>query len=223
MAVAGCLAAPAEGAGSSRFDEIARASIEIENSGPSLTRELPAEAGSPAAGSPAAEPPAAGNPLWSIPISKLSATRDRPLFSSSRRPPTPTVAAAPAPAPTAVVKPATPETPPFTLVGTIIGENSRIAILFDENSKIATGVREGDSASGWTLRSVDPRSATVEGSGRTVTLDLPEPTTQESPAQESPAQESPAQESQAQDNAAPPRASGRPRRGKFQRNNSDGL
>jgi general secretion pathway protein N len=219
MAVAGCLAAPAEGAGSSRFDEIARASIEIENSGPSLTRELPAEAGSPAdAGSPAAEPPAAGNPLWSIPISKLSATRDRPLFSSSRRPPTPTVAAAPAPPPTAVVKPAAPETPPFTLVGTIIGENSRIAILFDENSKIATGVREGDSASGWTLRSVDPRSATVEGSGRTVTLDLPEPTAQDSAAQESQAQESPAQES-----PAPPRASGRPRRGKFQRNNSDGL
>ena len=206
MAVAGSLAVHAEGVGISQFDEIARASIEIENSGPSLTRELPADAGAPAA-----EPPAAGNPLWAIPISKLSATRDRPLFSSSRRPPPPTVAGAPAPPPTAVVKPVAPETPPFTLVGTIIGENSRIAIFFDENSKTATGVREGDSASGWTLRSVDPRSAIVEGSGRTVTLDLPEPTAQESPAQE-------------QDNPAPPRASGPPpRRGKFQRNNSDGL
>ena len=205
MAVAGSLAVHAEGVGRSQFDEIARASIEIENSGPSLTRELPAD-GKP----PAAEAPATGNPLWAIPISKLSATRDRPLFSSSRRPPTPTVAAAPAPQ-SAVVKPVAPESPPFTLVGTIIGENSRIAIFFDENSKTATGVREGDSASGWTLRSVDPRSAIVEGSGRTVTLDLPEPTAQESPAQE-------------QDNPAPPRASGPPpRRGKFQRNNSDGL
>ena len=49
MAVAGSLAAHAEGVGRSQFDELARASIEIENSGPSLTRELPADAGSPAA------------------------------------------------------------------------------------------------------------------------------------------------------------------------------
>ena len=110
MAVAGSLAAHAEGVGRSQFDEIARASIEIENSGPSLTRELPADAGSSAnAGSPAAEAPATGNPLWAIPVSKLSATRDRPLFSSSRRPPTPTVAAAPTPTPPAVVKPVAPE------------------------------------------------------------------------------------------------------------------
>src|SRR5271166_1945188 len=171
MAVAGSLAAHAEGVARSQFDEIARASIEIENSGPSLTRELPAD-GKP----PAAEAPATGNPLWAIPVSKLSATRDRPLFSSSRRPPTPTVAAAPTPSPPAVVKPVTPESPPFTLVGTIIGENSRIAILLDENAKTSTGVREGDSASGWILRSVEMRSAILEGSGRTVTLDLPEPT-----------------------------------------------
>ena len=31
--------------------------------------------------------PRAGNPLWAIPLSALSATRDRPLFSTSRRPP----------------------------------------------------------------------------------------------------------------------------------------
>jgi hypothetical protein len=197
MAVAGCLAAHAEGVGNSQFDEIARASIEIENSGPSLTPETPADAGPTAA-----EPPATGNPLWAIPISKLSATRDRPLFSSSRRPPTPTVAAAPAPPPAPVVKPVAPQTPPFTLVGTIIGENSRIAIFFDENSKTATGVREGDSASGWTLRSVEARSAILDGSGRTVTLDLPEPAAQDNP---------------------PPSVAGtpRPRRGKFRPDNPD--
>ena len=153
MAVAGSLAAHAEGVGRSQLYDLCWASIEIENSGSSLTRELPADAGPPAA-----EAPATGNPLWAIPVSKLSATRDRPLFSSSRRPPPPTVAAAPAPPP-AVVKPVAPELPPpFTLVGTIIGENSRIAILLDETSKTSTGVREGDSASGWTLRSVETRS-----------------------------------------------------------------
>src|SRR5437762_14197470 len=29
----------------------------------------------------------AGNPLWSVPLSVLSATQDRPIFSASRRPP----------------------------------------------------------------------------------------------------------------------------------------
>ena len=62
----------------------------------------------------------------------------------------------------------------FTLVGTIVGGDSRIAILFDETSKITSGVREGER-SGWTLRSVYPRSATLEESGRVVTLALPEP------------------------------------------------
>ena len=83
---------------------------------------------------------------------------------------------------TMVAPPLAPETPPFTLVGTIIGGNSRIAIFFDESLKTATGVKEGESDSGWTLRSVDPRSATLDGSGRTVTLDLPEPAAQESAA-----------------------------------------
>src|SRR5690348_5378824 len=30
-----------------------------------------------------------GNPLWSIPLSALAATRERPIFSASRRPPQP--------------------------------------------------------------------------------------------------------------------------------------
>src|ERR1700736_2657436 len=28
-----------------------------------------------------------GNPLWSVPLSALSATQERPIFSASRRPP----------------------------------------------------------------------------------------------------------------------------------------
>ena len=126
-------------------------------------------------GSPIAEPSSTGNPLWAIPASKLSATRDRPLFSVSRRPPTPASPAAPAPTSTVAAQAPAPETPPFTLVGTIVGGDSRIAIFYDETSKIASGVREGERASGWTLRSVDPRSATLEESGRVVTLALPEP------------------------------------------------
>ena len=35
-----------------------------------------------------------GNPLWAVPLSLLSVTRDRPIFSPSRRPPPAAVAAA---------------------------------------------------------------------------------------------------------------------------------
>ena len=156
---------------------VSLAAIETESAGPDVSGETSTDAGRPAA-----QLSTTGNPLWAIPISKLSATRDRPLFSVSRRPRTPTVAAAPASPPTAAVLPRAPETPPFTLVGTIIGENSRIAIFFDEALKAATGVKEGESDSGWTLRSVDAHSAILDGSGHTVTLDLPEPAALEAPA-----------------------------------------
>jgi hypothetical protein len=151
-----------------QFDQFALAAIETDSARPDGAGDAPSER------------PAPANPLWSIAISKLAATRDRPLFSSSRRPPTPAVAAAPAPRMPLEVKPVAPEKPPFTLIGTIIGDKDRIAIFFDAASKTSTGVREGESASGWTLRSLDSHSAIVEGSGRSVTLDLPEPEAQQS-------------------------------------------
>jgi hypothetical protein len=178
---AGFLAAQGASWAEPQSYRVSLATIETEAAQPDVNGAAPAE---PRA--PAAERPTIGNPLWAIPISKLSATRDRPLFSASRRPRAPAVAAAPAPPPPTEVKPPPPETPPYSLVGTIIGENGRIAILLDENSKTATGVREGESASGWTLRSVEPRSVVLDGSGRTVTLDLPEPTAQDNQDQPAP-------------------------------------
>ena len=148
------------------------ASIEVEIPESGATAQTPVDDGPRAQ---TGEPPGAGNPLWAIPMEKLSATRDRPLFSASRRPATPVVAAAPAPLATEPVKPVAPEAPPFTLVGTIIGDNHRIAIFLNDATKATTWVQEGQSESGWILRYVDPRSTVLEGSGRTVTLDLPEP------------------------------------------------
>jgi general secretion pathway protein N len=176
-AVAGLLAEPTPGGARPPSHEVSLAAIETESVAPDVNGAAPAEPGSSATG-----PSTTGNPLWAIPVSKLSATRDRPLFSVSRRPRTPAAPAAPTPTPTLIAQPSAPETPPFTLVGTIIGDDSRIAILYDQTSKIASGVREGERASGWTLRAVDLRSATLEGSGGMVTLELPEPSAQESPA-----------------------------------------
>jgi general secretion pathway protein N len=119
---------------------------------------------------------ASGNPLWGIPLRALSATRERPLFSASRRPPVPVIAAAPASEPTAMpmaVKPAAPEPPPLILVGTVVSAEKRVAVLFNRTTRQVKQVREGEEESGWRVRLVSPRSAVVEKDTRSVTLDLP--------------------------------------------------
>ncbi len=165
-----------------RSSPVSLAAIETESAWPDVNGEASSDAGRPAP-----DLSARGNPLWAIPLSKLSATRDRPLFSASRHPRQPAVPGASAPPPRMVAQPLAPAAPPFTLVGTIIGENSRIAILFDETLKTAIGVKQGDSDAGWLLRSVDPLSAVLDMSGRTVTLDLPEPAAAQGPAPPEPA------------------------------------
>ncbi|WP_158818616.1 hypothetical protein [Methylocapsa sp. S129] len=123
-----------------------------------------------------AKPAPIGNPLWAIPIRTLSATRDRPLFSPSRRPPTPVVAAVAAPAPMPVaLKPAPPEPPPLILVGTIVGDSDRFALLYNTNTKIVKRLKEGEEESGWRVSSVAFRSAVVEKDERSITLALPKP------------------------------------------------
>ena len=113
-----------------------------------------------------------GNFLRAIPLNSLSTTRDRPLFSSSRRPPPPAVA--PPPPPPVLAEPAAPPAPPpFALIGTIVGDRIRIGFFLNDQSKAVTSMREGEGDSGWTLRSVDRRSAVLENDGRMVTLDMP--------------------------------------------------
>src|ERR1019366_4651011 len=74
-----------------------------------------------------------GNPLWAIPLGSLSITRDRPLFTPSRRPPAPAVVAAPRVVPPKVViRPAEPEHPNLTLIGTVVGETEGIGVFLDQ-------------------------------------------------------------------------------------------
>jgi general secretion pathway protein N len=123
----------------------------------------------------ARQPPPRGNPLWGIPISALDATRERPIFSASRRPPMPPivaerVAAAPPPP-----KPPEPEQPHLTLVGTVIGKPINLAVVLDRATKTLVRIHVGEAVSGWILRSVDSRTMTVEKNSQTATLALPAP------------------------------------------------
>lgn len=128
----------------------------------------------PAAASNLRAPPPGGNPLWGVPLSSLSATRERPLFTASRHPPE----APPPPMPVAEAPPPPPpqpEHPPFTLVGTAIGQPQNVALLLDQTTKSLVRLHVGEAASGWYLRSVELRTMTIEKNNQVVTLSLPAP------------------------------------------------
>ena len=123
----------------------------------------------------ARQPPPGGNPLWGIPIRALDSTRERPIFSASRRPPMPPVVAQRVTAAPPPPKPAEPEKPLLTLVGTAIGNTKNVAVVLDRTTKTLVRLHVGEAASGWILRSVDSRAMTVEKNSQTVTMALPAP------------------------------------------------
>lgn len=124
---------------------------------------------------PAPERALSANPLWGIPLTSLSGTRDRPIFSSSRRPPPPAVAPAAVPNVAAVPKPKDPERPLLSLVGTIASGDEGFAIFLEQSNKAALRLKVGEDYQGWRLRSVQGREATLEKDQQAVTLALPQP------------------------------------------------
>ena len=100
----------------------------------------------------------AGRAVLPVPLSKLSMTRDRPIFSPSRRPP-------PLLAPPVVAKrvePAKPpEQPPLILVGTVAGGDSAIAVFVEQSTENTVRLRVNESHQGWTLRSIEGREVTL--------------------------------------------------------------
>ena len=113
------------------------------------------------------------NPLWSVPLTSLSITRERPLFSPSRRPPPPVVVAAPPVSPVQPPKPAVPDRPPLTLVGTAVGATLSVGVFVDQETKSVVRLRTGESHAGWTLQVINGREAILERDRRQVTLALP--------------------------------------------------
>lgn len=129
-----------------------------------------------ATAAPSSEPaPTSANPLWAIPLSALTATRDRPLFSASRRPPAPAVApvaVVPAPPPPA---PTEPEKPNLVLVGTIVGDANSFGIFIDQTSRTALRLKLGEQHEGWTLRSVQKREAMLVKDQQIAVVAMPQP------------------------------------------------
>jgi len=150
---------------------------------PAETVREAAEASTAAA--PSQEQTLNGNPLWAIPLAVLRGTRERPVFSPSRRPPAPVAVRAPEPKPASPPKPKEPERPKLSLVGTVEGGGESLGIFFDPSTKASLRLRAGDYYEGWRLESIQTREATLEKDRQAVTLALPRPGARQ-PAYEAP-------------------------------------
>jgi len=120
--------------------------------------------------------PLSANPLWAIALSRLSGTRDRPIFSPSRRPPPPVVASEspavrlPPPPPTKDLEP-----PPLALVGTIASDEQGFGIFVDQSTKQSLRLKVGEDYQGWRLRAIRGREVVLEKDHQGFAMDLPPP------------------------------------------------
>jgi hypothetical protein len=129
----------------------------------------------PAPTAPASERALSANPLWAMPLAQFPVTRERPIFSPSRRPPAAAVASVMVPKVVAMPKPKEPERPQLSLVGTIVGDDEGFGIFLDQSTKGVIRLKVGEDFQGWKLRSVQGRETALEKDERTVTLVLPQP------------------------------------------------
>lgn len=162
----------------------------VDPSGSDLFAPRPVAAAPAAVTSPAPEQPGAaatapgpsveqltsGNPLWAIPLARLTASRDQPLFVPSRRPAPPLEMLRPAPATAGPPpKPPEPEKPQLSLLGTVAGSRERIGLFIDSVSKEVLRLKAGENHQGWTLRNVRPRQVELAKGLDNTILDLAPP------------------------------------------------
>jgi general secretion pathway protein N len=107
-----------------------------------------------------------------VPLSVLSVTRDRPIFSASRRPPQQAVVTPPVEQVRAPPPPAGPEHPPLALIGAVVGDSDAIAVFLDRSNQKIVRLRQGDSHAGWEVSSVHGREVTLKKADQTETLAL---------------------------------------------------
>src|SRR5580700_10150267 len=162
-------------AGSIAFDAPGMSALGALDSVSGSRSETAVDAGGrPASQTDGDGPALRSNPLWAIPLSSLSATRERPLFSSSRRPPPVIAMAPPAPrvAPPPPPKAEEPDHPPLTIVGTVSSEIGGIGVFLDQTTNNIIRLKIGQNHAGWTLSAIQGREASFEKDHRTATLAL---------------------------------------------------
>jgi hypothetical protein len=72
-------------------------------------------------------------------------------------------------------KPAEPDHPQLSLMGTAVGESEGVGVFLDQGTKNFVRLKTGQNHDGWILRPVREREATFEKNDLTATLSLPIP------------------------------------------------
>lgn len=117
-------------------------------------------------------PAVSDNPVADVPLDRLSNTRNRPVFSSSRRPKAP-------PAPAAIAAPVErapqplPLSPPgVALFGVVVGPQGARAYIATGATDRIIGVRPGDDVSGWTVTAITRSDLVLSRADRSATFTL---------------------------------------------------
>jgi general secretion pathway protein N len=122
-----------------------------------------------AAGAAAAEAgTASDNPLAAQPLDLLSDTRDRPLFSPTRRPPPPP----PPPVVERVAPPAPVPPPNVVLLGVVTDENGARAVVRSNSPDKVVRTRLGEFIDGWQVTQIEPRRLVLSHDARSVSFAL---------------------------------------------------
>jgi hypothetical protein len=124
----------------------------------------------------AASAEASANPIAGLDLESLTATRELPLFTPSRSPPTVIAPEPPPPEPEPVepeiVEETDPEPPPLQLIGIVVSGAEQTVLLMDESSGEVQRVRPGEEYAGWTVTVLDSRSVELESEGHFQTLTM---------------------------------------------------
>ena len=109
------------------------------------------------------------NPLAAQPLERLKVTRERPLFSATRRAPAPP----PAPATVAVAAPPPPPAPPpsVALLGIVSEPHGARAVVRESGDKVVR-VRVGDDVGGWKVSKIAKRELVLSLGDRTASFAL---------------------------------------------------
>jgi hypothetical protein len=122
---------------------------------------LPCAAG---AQSPPANAP--GRSFALPPLEELRATRERPLFSPSRRPDETAVG------PEADLVEESPDSLPFELTGVVMGTDVAIAILRNRDTQETVQLRRGETLEAWSIEEIAARHVVLRQEDRQVRLEL---------------------------------------------------
>ena len=108
------------------------------------------------------------NPLAAQPLDLLSDTRDRPLFSPSRRPPPP-----PPPPVVERAEPPPPVPPPnVVLLGVLTDENGPRVVVRSGSSDKVIRARLGEEIEGWQVAQIESRRLVLSHDARSVSFAL---------------------------------------------------